>query len=687
MSAEPMTASVTSSAGDTTDYYSHADPAWLQEIVRERKEQGRRVFLLHFNIRDFVFDPGHPPSRPSDLLTVSDFMGHLMESSRSLALYYSLSTGMRLYHPSSDVLGETTFAKATPNVLWEKVARHAAEKPHRLIPDRDMDDENALPEGWHVPTHVMPLLTRAFLHPYEVSSQCDHAGASRARESTPLSIGLIIDSLDHIVPASAASSHDVAPIIETLQRWSSEPAFDHKNHLVVMLAPELAAVHSELRGSDSRIVALRVGRPSRDERYAFLSWLSRIEVVDPTPEERSNYPILREPGNVDKLANQTSGMNFRELLAFAKTMNREWEKQLMGRRADIIQRESGGLLVSKTSRFGLDEVAGYQYAREYVDTHLLHRLRKATADITGILFVGPPGTGKSFFAAALAKDAGVNVVVMRSVRNMYVGESERNLEQVLEVARSLAPVVIFIDEIDQQFSNRKGQAHDGGIEQRLLGRLLEFMDDKENLGKVIWVAASNRPDLIDDALKSRFKVKLPFLLPDRDACRGLLRDKLPLQITYLRLDGMESHYAWQADRWDNERLNELIDDKIVGHYSGRELETIVRRAVWQAEWDADVPTGAASDGARVSDQPILEKDGVRYADPLYLHEVILKSSVPHNEEEYERQSLLALETVEFNSPALLKAVQTALPPQVAAHVITESGLDKDAIRRAIRQLS
>ncbi|HYF63814.1 MAG TPA: ATP-binding protein, partial [Herpetosiphonaceae bacterium] len=403
-------------------------------------------------------------------------------------------------------------------------------------------------------------------------------------------------------------------------------------------------IHPELRGTDSRIEALRIPRPDREERAGFLRWLATFD----------EWAGIRDDRLLEGVANRTSGMNYDELRELARSIKADggWEALIKSRRDEIIQRESGGLLVSKESRFGLADIAGYAYVREYLD-RILAQLRQGRADITGVLFAGPPGTGKSFYAGALARDAGVNVVVMRSLRGMYVGQSERNLEQVLEVARSLAPVIIFVDEVDQAFSNRRQQSTDGGVDQRLLGRLLEFMDDKENLGKVIWVAASNRPVLLDEALLSRFRIRVPFLLPDLATCCELLREKLPQQ----------AGFAWEPQSWTQQREHALAGG-VAGRFSVRELETIVSVARWHGE---EAPVSGTSAGAAQA--------GGKLIDAKHLAEAIKNAEVGHNENEYLRQSLLAIKYAPYKVEQLVEALETALPAEVSRHILRNGGID------------
>ena len=136
----------------------------------------------------------------------------------------------------------------------------------------------------------------------------------------------------------------------------------------------------------------------------------------------------------------------------------------------------------------------------------------------GVLMTGPAGTGKSAVAQAVAKESGVNAVSLNLARilGQYVGNSERNLEKALRAIKSLAPTIVFIDEIDQSVS--RGGSGDSGVSSRIFKRLLEFMSDTGNRGQVVFLAATNRPDLMDAALRrpGRFDKKIPFLIPDAE---------------------------------------------------------------------------------------------------------------------------------------------------------------------------
>jgi len=99
------------------------------------------------------------------------------------------------------------------------------------------------------------------------------------------------------------------------------------------------------------------------------------------------------------------------------------------------------------------------------------------------------------------------------------------MEHVLQVLESLAPCLFWTDEVDQQVGGDRGAnraAGDSGVSERLFGRILEFFGDSRVRGRVLWVATTNRPDLLDLALRDRFSLKIPFLHPTQSERAELL---------------------------------------------------------------------------------------------------------------------------------------------------------------------
>ncbi len=142
----------------------------------------------------------------------------------------------------------------------------------------------------------------------------------------------------------------------------------------------------------------------------------------------------------------------------------------------------------------------------------------------GVLLVGPPGTGKTLTARSLANVLGVNyiAIVGPEIISKYYGEAETRLRQVFEKAVKSAPCLIFIDEIDALVPNRANV--EGEVEKRLVAQLLGLMDGFAETKGVIVLAATNRPDAVDPALRrpGRFDREIIFPIPDRKARREIL---------------------------------------------------------------------------------------------------------------------------------------------------------------------
>ncbi|MDX2214821.1 MAG: AAA family ATPase [Oculatellaceae cyanobacterium bins.114] len=136
---------------------------------------------------------------------------------------------------------------------------------------------------------------------------------------------------------------------------------------------------------------------------------------------------------------------------------------------------------------------------------------------TGVLLVGPPGTGKTLTARALAQELGVNyiAIVGPEVMGKYYGEAEARLRSLFQKATRSAPCIVFIDEIDSLAPDRAKV--EGEVEKRVVAQLLSLMDGFAKTQGVIVLAATNRPDHLDPALRrpGRFDREVQFRVPDR----------------------------------------------------------------------------------------------------------------------------------------------------------------------------
>jgi cell division protease FtsH len=145
----------------------------------------------------------------------------------------------------------------------------------------------------------------------------------------------------------------------------------------------------------------------------------------------------------------------------------------------------------------------------------------------GVLMAGPPGTGKTLLARAVAGEAQVPFLYVpgSSFVEMFVGVGAARVRDLFEQARTLGPAIIFIDEIDALGSRRDHGGYAGSDErEQTLNQLLAEMDGFEQAGGVVVLAATNRPDALDPALRrpGRFDREVRVPLPDRGERRAIL---------------------------------------------------------------------------------------------------------------------------------------------------------------------
>jgi transitional endoplasmic reticulum ATPase len=150
--------------------------------------------------------------------------------------------------------------------------------------------------------------------------------------------------------------------------------------------------------------------------------------------------------------------------------------------------------------------------------------RAGAAPVRGILLSGPPGSGKTLLAGALATEADVNFVYVKgpALYSKWVGESERAVRELFYKAHVSRPCILFIDELDA-LAPARGGAADSGVAERVVAQLLSELDGLHHREGVVVLAATNRSDLVDPALlrPGRFDTVIALSLPDREDRRQI----------------------------------------------------------------------------------------------------------------------------------------------------------------------
>ena len=182
----------------------------------------------------------------------------------------------------------------------------------------------------------------------------------------------------------------------------------------------------------------------------------------------------------------------------------------------------------------------------------------------GILFYGPPGTGKTLIAKAVASNSKLNFISIKGpeLLSKWVGESEYAIREIFRKAKQVSPCIVFFDEVDAIFKKRSFEISESNVNERMVSQMLTELDGLEPLEGVIVIGATNRVDVIDEAL----------LRPGR-------LDKvieIPLPDTYSRKQIIQIYLRKKPVDDDSFLVDKLL--KLTTGFSGAEIEGLINSA-------------------------------------------------------------------------------------------------------------
>lgn len=370
-------------------------------------------------------------------------------------------------------------------------------------------------------------------------------------------MALFIDHAEKIVPAGDLGSMTLEERMALiwLSEWSVNARISSVGSTIFMLADNLADISREFLKPAYRIEPILVELPGEEERKAYINYLL---------EDKTTHSEI----SLEEFAKLSSGLNRKSIKdiklkseAEGVPITFEFIKQ---KKHDVLQKEYGDVLEFIYPEISFDDLGGMDAAKAYLTKNIIEPVRRGDSRRVpmGILLCGPSGTGKTLLVEALAKSSGFNCVKidMSRILGQYVGESEKNFKKCLLGAKSQEPVIVFVDEIDTAF--RRGEAGDSGVGRNIFSEFLQFTGNTNNRGRIIFIAATNRPDLLDAALKraGRFDKKIPVLLPEQEERAQIFKIII-----------------------DKYRISTNIQDflpfaKLAENYTGAEIDTVVRKA-------------------------------------------------------------------------------------------------------------
>ncbi|MBI4142975.1 AAA family ATPase [Candidatus Uhrbacteria bacterium] len=514
--------------------------AWLDRFRTHVAAGVAHTYVFSLNVADYVPDPAADHHYP----TLKEYLCQTVFSDRRIVVYYDRSAGFSFG-------GTTPEATARMEQEFQKIAQ--------------VDPDEPLPRD---PTSALRLLERVLTaDPTTIKEVAGLNPEDFEREA----IAVIIGYAETIVPAGEIgkmSPEDRTNIV-TLARWAGHRSIDERGNLIILLAVNEADLAGHLRSGGTNVIPIRVSLPTLSEREAFVG----------TTVERITAASFAADVTPEHIARAASGLSLRAIeraVRLAALDERPMDEAFIwGQKKETIERMCGGLIEVVRPVWTFDHVGGLAHVRAFL-TEIADAVREGyvTQVPQGIIFLGPPGTGKTIMAEAFASDLGFPMLKLGDIQSKWVGESERQLSFVFDLIEEFAPVVVFEDEFDQKEQARGNVFHgDSGVSARMLARKLAYLSDTRHRGRILWIAASNRPDLMDPAMlrPGRFDTKVPFLLPTADERPDILRALIRKLARHAEL--AERPIDWDIPDAEAERIARGLDQ-----YSGAEMELILTRA-------------------------------------------------------------------------------------------------------------
>lgn len=721
-------------------------PEWANEIHTFHLGRIARQFILHFNINDFVIDTsdkkqmdaggykrtgevvGDFPLPPMLREYLHEFL--FSEFGCQAVYTYSLAGGLLANERNCDGIG-TPLGQELRGPAMQRL--YDATKNLQLAPRRQRGQPV---EGQEVnlPDNVadtFKLLGHILRQPYyeqaEGTRNMTPAGGTNAKPPEA-PIAVVLDYVEKLIPYHLGDGHgdrEQLQALEVVQRWALDSRIRDTKNIIIMLTTNIGSIPPTVFAEGSGCRAIRVPLPDEGERSAFIRFLmtrarQRLTPLDPgdfgTTVGEQSYQLSRA----------TQGMRLMDIDNISRRVyvefyrNREYNaeqnqqspmitaREVQQAKSEAIQAQSAELLEVVRPERGFNEIGGLESLKGYLRkrTALMRQRSQSPLVPSGLLLAGPPGTGKTIIAEALAKESRFNLVKMRNIQDKWVGTSERNLDLVINLLQDLHPVIVFVDEIDQAMVRRDtGQSGDSGVGARMFARILEEMSNASNRGNILWVAATNRADLIDAALLRRFDRVIPLLTPDvHESCRIFAtmiamitrQSGGTISVTYggdLQQSGTLDDQGRPAPTpEDLQKFHPIAEKTAEIGITGAGIEIIVRRAIeiaYEEMFDAQLQhsssafsgsSTAVTRGDIYTAQPV-PADSIPNVGLGHLRRAFRDFKPNYDRKTYDYQSLLALRACNFYS------VIPPLPDSgVYAAIHDDEGrIDANKLEDAIRE--
>lgn len=480
-------------------------PRWATEMRDLFRSGSAAQFLIHGNVFDVIPYGGR-------LLSLPAFLDEVMFGTYDVVLRYDRSRGVRATRGADD---------------WGAWLEQALGREGNL--------QSLLRE----PGSALELIDRYILRTLNLASlsgrlkpgstetgrpkpaPTEGDAPVEAGFSRPARIAVVIEFAEFVVPRGDALQLGGGFAANTVKAlgWANDPAITQANIVTVLISEGLRDLN-DLVVDNPHAASLHVPLPDEAEMHAYVQVLATTQF--PELPAKTEVPFETLGARLTGLSRVGARTAISLALRNQQAITSAWLTRI---KKDLIERECQGLLEFVESSMTLDHVAGNEAVKEWLrqDTALLKRGALRALPM-GYLIAGRIGTGKTFIVQCWAGELGIPCVVLKNFRDRWVGATESNLEKIFAVLRAVGQVVVFVDEADQAAGKRESGSDDSGLSGRVYSMLAKEMSDTRNRGKIIWVFATSRPDLLEVDLKrqGRLDVHIPLFPPQTSAEREAL---------------------------------------------------------------------------------------------------------------------------------------------------------------------
>ena len=521
-----------------SDTPSTVIPDWAKELITLYESDANSQFILHGNVNDRLLMPDGRMGRRKETGSLTEFLVDVLLEPFDVVITYDLGAGIRIEK------GGQIFSQ------WPRYKNN----PH-------------LPK---TPKPAIEVLNHYFRY-------CANLASIGQKK---LQVACIIEAANFVTPDMRMGvQNDLNAMALLIRDWSTDTSLTQHNLATFLISENLNDLHT-LLANNNRVGRVNIPLPSADDLHRALQlWSGRYSTA-----------LKQYASNLGEPANALTGTTLASIESLLKTKEYEKEELTPGDLAelkkDLVENDCNGLIEFIESDMTLDIYAGADKIKTWIRQDIqLWNKSDLEAMPMGYLLCGPVGTGKTFLVKCLAGEAGVPVVKLKNFRDKWVGSTEGNLERIFRLLHALGRCIVFIDEADQTLGKRDSGGNDSGLGGRVYSMIAQEMSNPNNRGKIVWILASSRPDLIEVDLKrpGRVDVKMPIFptstpeesfnliailckRKDLDFSEGLfeqLKGQMPILMTPGAAEALSMKLYRQvktSDQNADEALTEILSD-------------------------------------------------------------------------------------------------------------------------------